>query len=300
MQRISSPARPQQAILELQHLAFSRRSKSVRHITCMADGEKKRRKDRVAFKGMRTGHRAFDNSGSSMMRRMERELNNEMKFMPDKFTDPLLDVGGLADPYALPGGADSASGPDIGQAALRKKEGVTQREWEDSLTFGQLYEKYQRQFWLEGLQEDAIEVHHKQRSRATVPSYGQALALGNLMEQMHLEEENIDADQVPYWIRAHFMMEERWGELEAEHSAAAQAVSLAESWGMTQELQDKIDNHDPSLFEGEVDPPEEPDVIESLLEGVLPGTAGYVAGAAAQRDSYMMDILPEGDGDEDE
>lgn len=28
------------------------------------------------------------------------------------------------------------------------------------------------------------------------------------------------------------MMEERWGELEAEHSAAAQAVSLAESWGM--------------------------------------------------------------------
>lgn len=46
-----------------------------------------------AFKGMRTGHRAFDNSDSSMMRRMERELSNEMKFMPDKFTDPLLDVG---------------------------------------------------------------------------------------------------------------------------------------------------------------------------------------------------------------
>lgn len=68
----------------------------------------------------------------------------------------------------------------------------------------------------------------------------------------------------------------------------------------TQELQDKIDNHDPSLFEGEADPPEEPDVIESLLEGVLPGTAGYVAGAAAQRDSYMMDILPEGDEDGDE
>lgn len=44
-----------------------------------------------------------------------------------------------------------------------------------------------RQFWLEGLQEQAIEVHHEQRSRATVPSYGQALALGNLMEQMHLE-----------------------------------------------------------------------------------------------------------------
>ena len=66
----------------------------------------------------------------------------------------------------------------------------------------------------------------------------------------------------------------------------------------TEELQDKIDNHDPSLFEGEADAPEEPDMIESLLEGVLPGTAGYVGGAAAERDSYMMDILPEGDEDE--
>lgn len=42
----------------------------------------------------------------------------------------------------------------------------------------------------------------------------------------------MDADQVPHWIRAHFVMEERWGELEAEHSAAAQAVHLAEAWGM--------------------------------------------------------------------
>ncbi|BDA49927.1 hypothetical protein COCOBI_15-0550 [Coccomyxa sp. Obi] len=297
MQRSSFPTGHQKAIPELRHLAFSRRSKSVRHITCMAEGEKKKKKGPSAFKGTRIGQRAFDNADSSLMRRMERELSNEMKFIPDKFTDPLLDVGGLADPYALPGGAASGSA-DIGQAALRKKEGVSQREWEDSLTFGQLYEKYQRQFWLEDLQETAMEIHHEQRSRATVPSYGQALALGNLMEQMHLDEENVDADQVPYWIRAHFMMEERWGELEAEHSAAAQAVNLAEAWGMSQELQEKIDNHDPSLFEGEADPPEEPDFIDSLLEGVLPGTAGYVGGAAAERDSYMLDILPEGDEDE--
>lgn len=32
-----------------------------------------------------------------------------------------------------------------------------------------------------------MDVHHEQRMRGTVPSYGQALALGNLMEQMHLE-----------------------------------------------------------------------------------------------------------------
>jgi hypothetical protein len=47
-----------------------------------------------------------------------------------------------------------------------------------------------------------------------------------------VQEEEVDADQVPHWIRAHFVMEERWGELEAEHSAAAQAVHLAEAWGM--------------------------------------------------------------------
>lgn len=71
------------------------------------------------------------------------------------------------------------------------------------------------------------------------------------------------------------------------------ALSCCNCVLQTQELQDKIDNHDPSLFEGEHDPPEEPDVIDSLLEGVLPGTAGYVGGAGAERDSYMMDILPE-------
>ncbi len=63
------------------------------------------------------------------------------------------------------------------------------------------------------------------------------------------------------------------------------------------ELQDKIDNFDPSLFEGEPDAPAEPDVIDQLLDGVLPGTAGYVDGGPAQRD-YMMDILPEGPDDE--
>jgi hypothetical protein len=53
------------------------------------------------------------------------------------------------------------------------------------------------------------------------------------------------------------------------------------------ELQEKIDNFDPSLFEGEADPPPQPNVIDQLLDGVLPGTAGY-----------MMDILPEGPEDD--
>lgn len=44
-----------------------------------------------------------------------------------------------------------------------------------------------REFWLKGLQEEAMSIHHEQRARATVPIYGQALALGNLMEQMHLK-----------------------------------------------------------------------------------------------------------------
>jgi hypothetical protein len=63
------------------------------------------------------------------------------------------------------------------------------------------------------------------------------------------------------------------------------------------ELQEKIDNFDPSLFEGEADPPPQPNVIDQLLDGVLPGTAGFVDGGAAQRD-YMMDILPEGPEDD--
>jgi hypothetical protein len=46
---------------------------------------------------------------------------------------------------------------------------------------------FSRELWLDDLQEKAIEIHHAQRSRGTVPIYGQALALGNLMEQMHVE-----------------------------------------------------------------------------------------------------------------
>lgn len=37
--------------------------------------------------------------------------------------------------------------------------------------------------------------------------------------------------EVPPWIRAHFIMEERWGELEAEYQAARDAMAIAESWG---------------------------------------------------------------------
>jgi hypothetical protein len=44
-----------------------------------------------------------------------------------------------------------------------------------------------RDIWIKELQEQAIDIHHEQRARGTVPIYGQALALGTLMEQMHLE-----------------------------------------------------------------------------------------------------------------
>lgn len=66
------------------------------------------------------------------------------------------------------------------------------------------------------------------------------------------------------------------------------------------ELQSKIDNYDPSLFEGEPDAPAEPDILDSLLDGVLPGTDGFFEGAAggAAQQSYMLDILPEGPDDE--
>ena len=71
----------------------------------------------------------------------------------------------------------------------------------------------------------------------------------------------------------------------------------------SEELQEKIDRFDPSLFEGEPDPPAAPSVIDSLLEGVLPGTPGYLgsggAGGALQQD-YVSDILPEAGPDEEE
>ena len=44
-----------------------------------------------------------------------------------------------------------------------------------------------REFAMSELQDKAIALHHEQRARHTVPSYGQALALANLMEQMHME-----------------------------------------------------------------------------------------------------------------
>ena len=44
-----------------------------------------------------------------------------------------------------------------------------------------------RHFWMEDLQNQAISLHHEQRARHTVPSYGQALALAQLMESMHME-----------------------------------------------------------------------------------------------------------------
>ena len=73
------------------------------------------------------------------------------------------------------------------QKALHKVQGIKLREWDDAMTCGELKEKYTRAYWLKCAEDEAISLHHEQRSRGTVPSYGQALAMANLMEQMHLE-----------------------------------------------------------------------------------------------------------------
>lgn len=62
----------------------------------------------------------------------------------------------------------------------------------------------------------------------------------------------------------------------------------------SEELQDRIDNMDPELFVGEPDAPAEPDAIDGLLDGALPGTAGFQENTDAQVD-FIRDILPEGD-----
>ena len=40
---------------------------------------------------------------------------------------------------------------------------------------------------MEDLQNRAISLHHEQRARHTVPSYGQALALASSWRSMHME-----------------------------------------------------------------------------------------------------------------
>lgn len=65
----------------------------------------------------------------------------------------------------------------------------------------------------------------------------------------------------------------------------------------SEELQDKIDHMDPELFVGESDGPAEPDLIDGLLEGALPGTAGFQGDTSMQMD-FMRDILPEGEDDD--
>lgn len=47
-----------------------------------------------------------------------------------------------------------------------------------------------------------------------------------------MQEDGYDPYRLPYWIRASFIMEERWGELEAEFHATQDAVQLAEEWGL--------------------------------------------------------------------
>ena len=46
------------------------------------------------------------------------------------------------------------------------------------------------------------------------------------------QEDGYDPYRLPYWIRASFIMEERWGELEAEFNAGKAAMQLAEDWGV--------------------------------------------------------------------
>ena len=52
-----------------------------------------------------------------------------------------------------------------------------------------------------------------------------------------------------------------------------------------------------SCSSGEPDAPAEPDAIDGLLDGALPGTAGFQEDTGAQVD-FMRDILPEGDEDD--
>ena len=53
---------------------------------------------------------------------------------------------------------------------------------------------------------------------------------------MIFQESGYEPYRLPYWIRATFIMEERWGELEAEFNAAKDAVQLAEEWGVVSPL----------------------------------------------------------------
>ena len=46
------------------------------------------------------------------------------------------------------------------------------------------------------------------------------------------QEDGYDPYRLPYWIRASFIMEERWDELEAEFNAGKEAMRLAEEWGV--------------------------------------------------------------------
>ena len=68
---------------------------------------------------------------------------------------------------------------------------------------------------LPGLLSSAPHIKHSLRRAALVP-----------------QEDGYDPYRLPYWIRASFIMEERWGELEAEFNAGKAAMQLAEDWGV--------------------------------------------------------------------
>ena len=83
------------------------------------------------------------------------------------------------------------------QASLQRVQNISHRQWEDALTVGELKEKYVREHWLKSAEAEAISLHHDQRSRGTVPSYGQALAMATLMEEMHLEVQSPTERNIP-------------------------------------------------------------------------------------------------------
>ena len=103
------------------------------------------------------------------------------------------------------------------QASLQRVEGVSHRQWEDALTVGELKGKYAREQWLKSAEAEAISLHHEQRSRGTVPSYGQALAMATLMEEMHLEVQSPRERNTPDPPSRQFL---------AEKTAEAEVISL--------------------------------------------------------------------------
>eukprot|EP00884_Botryococcus_braunii_P023584 jgi/Botrbrau1/990/Bobra.114_1s0030.1 len=135
------------------------------------------------------------------------------------------------------------------------------------------FEKIQRTYEIDRIQDKAIRLHHRQRG-TDVSNYGQAVAMGDIMENLEAIEvdDNKGEEPVPVWVKALFLLEANWSRLDAVRETDRCSMELAEAWGLTEEQQARLDSWDPSLYEGEPDPPAPPDPLLIFLEGVLPGT----------------------------